>query len=100
MGNGLLKEKIKMEKEKQIELEKELNEIFDEEYKKRGLLTASNTAEKLIAKGYRKESEVAREFANIILAHYPHTQSIHNTIEKELAKFINRSEGENNGSVI
>lgn len=37
--------------------------------------------------------QAIREFASIILAHYPHTQSIQNTIEKELKKFINRNEG-------
>lgn len=41
--------------EKQIE--KDLTEIFDEEYEKRWLITPKNTAEKMTAKGYRKQSE-------------------------------------------
>ena len=36
---------------------KDLVEIFDKEYEKRRLITPQNTAEKLIAKGYRKQSE-------------------------------------------
>ena len=43
------------------EMEKDLIEIFDEEYSKRNLITAQNTAEKLAEKGYRKQSDVARE---------------------------------------
>lgn len=43
--------------EKQIELEKDLTEIFDEEYEKRNLITPKNTAEKLTAKGYQKQVE-------------------------------------------
>ena len=39
----------------------DLVEIFDEEYDKRRLITPQNTAEKLIAKGYRKASEVVRK---------------------------------------
>jgi hypothetical protein len=34
----------------------DLIEIFDEEYEKRRLITPQNTAEKLTAKGYRKQS--------------------------------------------
>lgn len=41
--------------EKQIE--KDLIEIFDEEYSKRWLITPQFTAERLIEKGYRKQSE-------------------------------------------
>ena len=44
--------------EKQIEeMKKDLIEIFDEEYEKRRLITPQNTAEKMTAKGYRKQSE-------------------------------------------
>lgn len=39
----------------------DLIEIFDEEYEKRRLITPQNTAKKLIAKGYRKQSETAKE---------------------------------------
>lgn len=50
--------------EKQIE--KDLTEIFDEEYGKRCLITPRFVAERLIEKGYRKQSDVAREiFAEI-----------------------------------
>lgn len=44
-----------MSKEKQM-LE-DLIEIFDEEYERRRLITPQNTAEKMTAKGYRKQSE-------------------------------------------
>lgn len=44
--------------EKQIqEMRKDLIEIFTEEYDKINLITADNTAEKMVAKGYRKQSE-------------------------------------------
>lgn len=39
--------------------------------------------------------EVIIELANRIEAHYPHTNSIQNTIKKELAKFIKEIEDEN-----
>lgn len=48
-----------MSKEKQMF--EDLVEIFDEEYEKRRLITPQNTAEKMTAKGYVKQSEVARE---------------------------------------
>lgn len=35
----------------------DLIEIFDKEYEKRRLITPQNTAEKLIAKSYRKQTE-------------------------------------------
>lgn len=35
------------------------------------------------------------EFADRIEAHYPHTNSVQNTIEKELRKFIKEIEDEN-----
>lgn len=56
-----------MTPEKQIEdMYNDLIEIFDEEYNKRFLITAQNTAEKLTAKGYRLATDVAREiFAEI-----------------------------------
>lgn len=38
------------------EMRKDLIEIFDEEYEKRRLITPQNTAEKMTAKGYRKQS--------------------------------------------
>jgi rubrerythrin len=41
----------------QMELERDLIEIFDEEYEKRHLITPANTAEKLTEKGYRKETQ-------------------------------------------
>ena len=44
-----------MSREKQMI--NDLIEIFDEEYEKRGLITPQNTAEKMTAKGYRKQSE-------------------------------------------
>ena len=47
-----------LSKEKQIEeMRKDLIEIFNEEYEKRRLLTPDFTAEKMTAKGYRKQSE-------------------------------------------
>ena len=50
-----------MSREKQndelVQMYRDLGEIFDEEYKKRGLITPSNTAEKMTEKGYRKQSE-------------------------------------------
>lgn len=44
-------------KERIEEMRKDLIEIFDEEYEKRRLITPQNTAEKMTAKGYRKQSE-------------------------------------------
>ena len=44
-------------KEQIEEMLKDLTEIFDEEYEKRRLITPQNTAEKMTAKGYRKQSE-------------------------------------------
>lgn len=44
-----------MSKEKQ--LFEDLVEIFEEEYEKRRLITPQNTAEKMTAKGYHKQSE-------------------------------------------
>lgn len=44
-----------MSKEKQ--LFEDLVEIFEEEYEKRRLITPQNTAEKMTAKGYSKQSE-------------------------------------------
>ncbi len=50
--------------EKQIE--KDLTEIFDEEYGKRRLITPQFTAKRLVEKGYRKQSDTAKEiFAEI-----------------------------------
>lgn len=45
--------------EKQViaEMRKDLIEIFDEEYEKRRLITPDFTAEKMTAKGYRKQRE-------------------------------------------
>lgn len=48
---------VKMERENQIEFERDLIEIFDEEYEKRYLITPTNTAEKLTEKGYLKETQ-------------------------------------------
>ena len=39
--------------------------------------------------------ETVKDFANRIEAHYPHTNSVLSTIEKELAKFIKEIEDEN-----
>ena len=39
--------------------------------------------------------EAVKEFANRVEAHYPHTNSIQSTIQKELAKFIKEIEDEN-----
>lgn len=44
-----------MSREKQMF--EDLVEIFDEEYEKRRLITPQNTAEKMTAKGYVKQSE-------------------------------------------
>ena len=52
---------------KQIEeMKKDLIDIFDEEYYRRNLITPQNTAEKLVEKGYRKPSEVAREIFELV----------------------------------
>jgi hypothetical protein len=40
-----------------VQMYRDLAEIFDEEYKKRRLITPQNTAEKMTAKGYHKQSE-------------------------------------------
>jgi ribosomal protein S25 len=45
------------EKQAIEEMRKDLIDIFDEEYEKRRLITPQNTAEKMTAKGYRKQSE-------------------------------------------
>lgn len=44
-------------KEQIEEMRKDLIEIFDEEYEKRRLITPDFTAEKMTAKGYRKQKE-------------------------------------------
>lgn len=44
-------------KEQIEEMRKDLIEIFDEEYEKRRLITPDFTAEKMTAKGYRKQRE-------------------------------------------
>ena len=44
----------------------DLIEIFDEEYEERMLITPQNTAEKMTAKGYRKQSEVVKEIADCL----------------------------------
>ena len=46
-----------IEKQAIEEMRKDLIEIFDEEYEKRRLITPQNTAEKMTAKGYRKQKE-------------------------------------------
>ena len=50
-----------MSKEKQnenlIQMYRDLGEIFNEEYEKRRLIPPQNTAEKMTAKGYRKQRE-------------------------------------------
>lgn len=46
-----------MSKEQLEEMRQDLIEIFDEEYEKRRVITADFTAEKMSAKGYRKQSE-------------------------------------------
>lgn len=38
--------------------------------------------------------EAVKEFANRVEAHYPHTNSVQSTIEKELDKFIKEIENE------
>lgn len=51
-----------MSREKQnnelVQMYRDLSEIFDEEYEKRRLITPQNTAEKMNAKGYRKQSDL------------------------------------------
>jgi replicative DNA helicase len=56
-----------MSREKQIEeMYADLSAIMAEEYCQRSLITPHFTAEKMIAKGYRKASDVAKEiFAEI-----------------------------------
>ena len=52
-----------MSKEKQndelVQMYRDLAEIFDEEYEKRRLITPKNTAEKMTAKGYRKQEWIS-----------------------------------------
>lgn len=76
----------------------DLVEIFDEEYNKRNLITPRNTAEKLTAKGYRKASEVAKEFRqrmNEKMGKHTHllgkeyVQRIMREIEKEFSEVDN-----------
>lgn len=50
-----------MRKEQIDEMRKDLIEIFDEEYEKRRLITPQNTAEKMTAKGYRKQEWISVE---------------------------------------
>lgn len=47
--------------ENKIELEKDLTEIFDDEYEKRHLITPTNTAKKLTEKGYTKQEWISVE---------------------------------------
>ena len=54
------------QRDRLIELKKDLTDIFDEEYYRRNLITPQNTAEKLAEKGYRKTSDVAREILDEI----------------------------------
>lgn len=63
-----------MNRDKQIdEIYEDLVEIFDEEYNKRNLITPQNTAEKLVDKGYRKSTDLAREiFEEIERAFFKH----------------------------
>jgi hypothetical protein len=49
--------KEQIDEQKIEEMRKDLIEIFDEEYEKRRLITPQKTAEKMTAKGYRKQSE-------------------------------------------
>ena len=46
-----------LSKEQLEEMRQDLIEIFDEEYEKRRVITADFTAEKMSAKGYRKQSD-------------------------------------------
>lgn len=46
-------------KEQIEEMRKDLIEIFDEEYEKRRLITPNFTAEKMTAKGYRKQEWIS-----------------------------------------
>ena len=48
-------------KEQIEEMRKDLIEIFDEEYEKRRLITPDFTAEKMTAKGYRKQEWISVE---------------------------------------
>ena len=50
-------ESEQIEKQAIEEMRKDLIEIFDEEYEKCRLITPQNTAEKMTAKGYRKQIE-------------------------------------------
>lgn len=44
-----------------VQMYRDLAEIFNEEYEKRRLITPQNTAEKMTAKGYRKQSDYREE---------------------------------------
>ena len=57
-------EKIEVKVNK--ELYNDLSSIMSEEYEKRMLITPSYCANKLLEKGYRKESDTARELAKTI----------------------------------
>ena len=43
--------------EELVQMYRDLGEIFGEEYERRRLITPQNTAEKMTAKGYRKQVE-------------------------------------------
>ena len=58
-------EKIEVKANK--ELYNDLSSIMSEEYEKRMLITPSYCANKLLEKGYRKESDTAKEICDLIL---------------------------------
>lgn len=62
-------ESEQIEKQAIEEMRKDLVEIFDEEYEKRRIITADFTAIKMVAKGYRKQSDGELTRAHIE-AHY------------------------------
>lgn len=60
-----MEEKIEVKANK--ELYNDLSSIMSEEYEKRMLITPSYCANKLLEKGYRKESDAAREILTELL---------------------------------
>ena len=61
-------EKIEVKANK--ELYNDLSSIMSEEYEKRMLITPSYCANKLLEKGYRKESDTAKEICDLILEYW------------------------------
>ena len=69
IGELTMDEKIEVKANK--ELYNDLSSIMSEEYEKRMLITPSYCANKLLEKGYRKDSDTAREICLKIIKVQP-----------------------------